>query len=76
MKIGSPGFRRKLAEWTPSRNVQQTKRIIDIMDAQSRDIFAKKKEALARGDDAVVKQVGQGKDIMSILREYDRSCRD
>lgn len=49
------------------------------MDAQSTDIYAKKKEALARGDEEVVKQVGQGKDIMSVLREYSQSfdrCTD
>ncbi len=49
MKVGSPAFRRKLAEWIPLQSVQDAIKIIDIMDATSRDIYAKKKEALALG---------------------------
>ncbi len=69
MKVGSPAFRRKLAEWTPTTNVQNMKRSIDIFDETSKGIYAKKKEAFTRGDEAVVNQIGQGKDIMSILSE-------
>lgn len=43
--------------------------LVDIMDATSRQIYKQKKEALAQGDDAVLQEVGMGKDIMSILRE-------
>jgi hypothetical protein len=42
------------------------------MDVTSRDIFAKKKEAFKRGDAEIMRQVGRGKDIMSILREQYR----
>lgn len=45
-------------------------RIADTMDAMSRKIWQGKKEALAAGDEAVKSQVGKGKDIMSILREF------
>ncbi len=69
IKFGSPAFRRKLAEWIPLQSFQDAIRIIDIMDATSRDIYVKKKEALAQGDAEVLKQVGQGKDIMSVLRK-------
>lgn len=40
---------------------------MDIMDFTSREIYAEKTGALARGDEAVVRQIGKGKDIMSIL---------
>ena len=44
--------------------------LVDIMDATSRQIYKQKKEALAQGDDAVLQEVGMGKDIMSILCEF------
>jgi hypothetical protein len=39
------------------------------MDKTSREVFEEKKKALATGDEAVAKQVSEGKDIMSILSE-------
>lgn len=44
--------------------------IIDVMHETSTKILEGKKEALEKGDDAVVHQVAEGKDIMSILREF------
>lgn len=38
------------------------------MDRTSTEVLANKRAALAQGDEAVMKQIGQGKDIMSILR--------
>ena len=37
------------------------------MEAQSKNIFHGKRTALEKGDEAVVHQIGEGKDIMSIL---------
>ena len=37
------------------------------MDRTSTEVFEQKKKALQAGDEAVTKQVGEGKDIMSIL---------
>ncbi|KAI0359045.1 cytochrome P450 [Trametes cingulata] len=67
IKIGSPAFRRRVVELLPSANVQRLKDISDTMHARSLLIFNEKKEALARGDDAVKHQIGEGRDIMSIL---------
>lgn len=44
------------------------------MHNTSVDIFESKKEALENGDKALSNQVGQGKDIMSILSEYLQLC--
>ncbi|TDL20057.1 cytochrome P450 [Rickenella mellea] len=63
----SPELRRKLVEWAPFRSVQRVKEIVDTMHNASVTIFNDKKEALAKGDEEVVQQVGQGRDIMSIL---------
>ena len=43
------------------------KDIIDTMEKTSIDIVEEKRAALRRSDESTVKQVGMGKDIMSIL---------
>lgn len=40
---------------------------VDTMDEQSRVIYNMKKRAFEKGDAEVVKQVGEGKDILSVL---------
>ncbi|KAF9236337.1 cytochrome P450 [Melanogaster broomeanus] len=67
VKIGSPKFRRYIAEIIPSKELHDILRMVDIMDKSSIDIFEAKKKALFMGDEAVLQQVGRGKDIMSIL---------
>lgn len=50
-------------------SVQRVKEIVDTMDSRSREIFSGKKAAIAKGDAEVVKQVAEGKDVISILSE-------
>ncbi|KAI0070120.1 cytochrome P450 [Panus rudis PR-1116 ss-1] len=66
-KIGSPSFRRRILELIPSQRLQRTKEISDALDKTSRMILQQKKQALAQGDEAVSRQVGEGKDIISVL---------
>lgn len=40
------------------------------MEIRSREILEAKRAALRAGDEAVKQQVGEGKDIMSILRKF------
>ncbi|KZT73906.1 cytochrome P450 [Daedalea quercina L-15889] len=47
--------------------VHELKEIIDTMDSRAREIYEAKKAAFTKGDAEVVKQVAEGKDIMSIL---------
>lgn len=56
-------------ENVPWKNVQKLAKLANILDNISKDIYRKKMDGLAKGDDAVTHQVGQGKDIMSVLRE-------
>lgn len=70
VKIGTPAFQRRVVEMIPSESIRGMKDISDILHARSVQIFNEKKAALARGDDAVKHQVGEGRDIMSILREW------
>ena len=62
-------FNRKLLSLIPHRGTQTLYKFITTMHNRSVEIFEGKKAALARGDEAVTRQVGEGKDIMSILCE-------
>ena len=53
----------------PSANVKAVMEIYDTMERRSREIIDEKTKALSRGDEDMVHQVGEGKDIMSVLRE-------
>lgn len=43
-------------------------RVVDIMHARSVSIMEEKKRAIVSGDSALLEQIGEGKDVMSILR--------
>ncbi|TFY56311.1 hypothetical protein EVJ58_g7724 [Rhodofomes roseus] len=58
------GFMQLFPAGSPPRNLVH---IIDTMDRRSREIYTEKKHAFENGDAEVVKQVGSGKDILSIL---------
>jgi hypothetical protein len=45
--------------------------ITETLNSISRAIYESKKRLLELGDDATVRQVGGGKDIISILSAYD-----
>lgn len=49
--------------------IQKLRELIEIIEVESKKILADKRAALQAGDDVVVRQVGEGKDIMSILRK-------
>jgi hypothetical protein len=67
LKIGTPSFRRAILDLVPSEAVMRLRKIIDIFHETSVEILETKKEALRRGDQALAAQIGQGKDIISIL---------
>ena len=53
----------------PLRMVKDVVYLIDTLDRQSRAVFESKKAALEKGDEAVILQVGEGRDLLSIMRE-------
>ncbi len=67
--IGTPAFRRRIVELIPLDDVQRMRHISDVLHQRSVCIFADKKAALEKGDDEVKDEIGEGRDIMSILRE-------
>ena len=66
------GLQRWLLDRIPSADVQRAKALADTMHRNSIRIFEEKKKALAAGDEKAMRQVGEGKDIMSILSAYFR----
>lgn len=56
-------------ELFPDKNVQEMKVIVDTLEMRSKEILEGKREALRAGDEALKQQIGEGKDIMSILRK-------
>ena len=68
--IGTPAFRRWLLEWIPMKRLHKLKSVVDTMHRRATEIYHEKKTLLDKGDEALLLQVGEGKDLMSILREW------
>lgn len=67
-EFGPPWFRRKLIQLIPNKNVQKLRHIVDTMHERAVEIYQEKKRMLEQGDEALKDKVGEGKDLMSILR--------
>ena len=74
--IGPAWFRRAVVNLVPLRDVRIIRDGIDLMWRTSNEIYAQKKAALAAGDDAVARQVGHGRDILSLLSTLFSLLRD
>ena len=68
VKCGTPALLGFLARIVPWKDLREVVDIVDIMDASTTVIYQQKIDALRAGDDAMMQQVGEGKDIMSVLR--------
>ena len=67
MRLGPAWFRRLLLDLVPYEKLQRVKRSCDVVNRGCLDLFNAKKEALKRGDEALLQLVGEGKDVMSVL---------
>ncbi|OSD05201.1 cytochrome P450 [Trametes coccinea BRFM310] len=65
--IVPPGWRRPIAKLVPWSAPRRVVELRDILRKRSTEIYEEKKAALLRGDEALKQQVGEGKDLMSIL---------
>ncbi|KAJ3507527.1 hypothetical protein NMY22_g16903 [Coprinellus aureogranulatus] len=65
--IGTPKFRRWVVDKLPWKTLRDMRDIVDIMQATADDVVESKRKAMKEGDEAVAKQVGGGKDTISIL---------
>ncbi|PSR84002.1 hypothetical protein PHLCEN_2v5553 [Hermanssonia centrifuga] len=70
-KLGPPRLRRFLISLVSDVDIQELRQIVDIVADRSKEILDGKRKALEDGDEAVNMQVGEGKDIMSILCECE-----
>lgn len=69
-RIGSASFRKKVVERFPNARVRKLAAISEALDTTAKEILRTKRAAIAAGDQAVSEQIGQGKDIMSVLRMF------
>ncbi|EPQ52971.1 cytochrome P450 [Gloeophyllum trabeum ATCC 11539] len=67
LSITSPSIRRQLVDMTPSRRLHKLRDIVDCMYKTNKQVLEEKKQALREGEEKVSKQVGQGRDIVSVL---------
>ena len=67
--FGTSAFRRKVLEWIPFKRLHRLKHVVDTMHRRAAEIYHEKKILFEHGDEALLMQVGEGKDLMSILRE-------
>ena len=59
---------RAILRRAPHADTRRMMEISDTLMRRSKEIIDEKKDALSKGDEALAHQVGEGKDIMSILR--------
>ncbi|THU92316.1 cytochrome P450 [Dendrothele bispora CBS 962.96] len=69
--MGPSGFRRWVLDTIPWENAHKLRDMSDYMWVLSKEILAGKRKALEEGDDAVARQVGKGKDLVSILMKLN-----
>jgi len=69
-KFGSRKLWRWVLDTIPWEDGRRMKNISDYLWEFSRELYRGKTQALAAGDEAVTRQVGKGKDIMSILSMF------
>ncbi|EIM86870.1 cytochrome P450 [Stereum hirsutum FP-91666 SS1] len=65
--LGTPALRRWVGQNLPMPDLNRLVYLTDVIYETSKMIFNAKKAALEKGDDAVVLQIGEGRDIMSVL---------
>ena len=63
-------IRRAVAPYLPIPKWGKMLNIVETMATQSKKIFYGKRDALEKGDEALRHQVGEGRDVMSILSTF------
>ncbi|KAH9941840.1 cytochrome P450 [Epithele typhae] len=81
--IEIPGFAKMSRDWIrrvcrliPLPAAHKVNLFTDRLEQSSLDIWRAKKAALARGDDAMAREVGEGKDLMSILLRENMGAKE
>jgi hypothetical protein len=66
-KVFHPKVLKFLGKAAPWKALNRVIELTDIMNANAKEIYETKKRLLESGDSTTVKQVGDGKDIISLL---------
>ena len=70
--LGPVWLRRFLLQLVPIPRIQRLKIISNIVTKRTEEIYLEKKAAIESGDTDLLRAVGEGKDIMSVLCKYTR----
>ena len=70
VRLGTPKFRRFILNLIPWKPLHELRDISDVFHNTAVEIVNSKKRAIEDGDEAVARQMGQGKDILSILSRF------
>ena len=73
-KIFHPKILKFLGKTLPWPKLNHLMEIGETLNLRSRSLYETKKRLLESGDDETVQQVGEGKDIISILSAYTNLC--
>jgi hypothetical protein len=68
VKLGPAWVRRLIVAAMPLEHVTLLKHFSDILWNTANEVLTSKQDAVSKGDASMAEQIGQGKDIMSILR--------
>ena len=66
--LGPAKFRGFVLGLWPNKKIRRIKDINDKVHGRAREIFEIKKKAIESGDQELQHMIGEGKDVMSILR--------
>jgi hypothetical protein len=69
-KTFNPKFLKLVGRMLPWPKLNHLLDLAETLNSEARRVYETKKKLLELGDDATVKQVGEGKDILSILSTY------
>ena len=67
VRLGTPKFRRFILDLIPWQALHKIRDVSDVVHNTAVEIINSKKRAFKDGDEEVARQIGQGKDILSIL---------
>ena len=69
--LGPASFRSAMIDWLPFPALKRLRDVVHKVDVDTNIIYEEKKACLDAGEEGFMKQVGEGKDIMSILCEFE-----
>ncbi|KAJ3874013.1 cytochrome P450 [Lentinula edodes] len=76
MKVLPTNVRTFIMNITPWKTLHDVRDMVNYMHELSVEIYDEKKRAFEEGDEAVVRQIGKGKDLLSIMMKENMKAND